>query len=351
MARRIRVFSSAVRADGRRGSARFREVWDMRQLVASILALLLALGIGASALAQDQATPQPPLGLLEGLGYQPLVVTTDGTDLTVGEEIAAGRYVLSFQNNGAMPFNLELIQLPEGMTVDEVLAGFEQAEAGNVPDFFYEDLVFNGGVFAAPGASGMVVLDLPPGEWIFNLFGFNEETGEQVNVPRNVTVIGVMPELEDPQGAVEIGLVDFDFTIPDTISSGPQIWKVTNTGEQPHHLILSRVPDGTTEAEVMELVEFLFAMEEAPADGATPVAHDDMATPAMDGGMATPVAPALSFDQVEDVLEVPVLSTGQTNWIELDLQPGTYVALCFIPDRETGTPHVMLGMVEVFTVE
>ena len=34
----------------------------------------------------------------------------------------------------------------------------------------------------------------------------------------------------------------------------------------------------------------------------------------------------------------------------LDLAPGTYIAVCFVPDEETGVPHALMGMVQVFTV-
>ncbi|CAA9574551.1 MAG: hypothetical protein AVDCRST_MAG33-2895 [uncultured Thermomicrobiales bacterium] len=45
-----------------------------------------------------------------------------------------------------------------------------------------------------------------------------------------------------------------------------------------------------------------------------------------------------------------MLSTGQTNWVAIDLEPGYYVALCFITDPESGAPHAMLGMIELFEV-
>ena len=32
------------------------------------------------------------------------------------------------------------------------------------------------------------------------------------------------------------------------------------------------------------------------------------------------------------------------------LQPGNYVAVCFVPDAKTGKPHYMLGMISSFTV-
>jgi hypothetical protein len=37
-------------------------------------------------------------------------------------------------------------------------------------------------------------------------------------------------------------------------------------------------------------------------------------------------------------------------WPLLDLEPGTYVAVCWVPDSRNGMPHVMEGMLDVFTV-
>ena len=38
--------------------------------------------------------------------------------------------------------------------------------------------------------------------------------------------------------------------------------------------------------------------------------------------------------------------------VDLDFKKsGKYVALCFIPDRQGGTPHVAKGMVSELTVE
>ncbi len=36
--------------------------------------------------------------------------------------------------------------------------------------------------------------------------------------------------------------------------------------------------------------------------------------------------------------------------LALDLARGTYIALCFVPEEETGAPHALMGMVQVFTV-
>jgi len=34
----------------------------------------------------------------------------------------------------------------------------------------------------------------------------------------------------------------------------------------------------------------------------------------------------------------------------MNLEPGAYVAVCFMPDKEDGAPHALKGMVTVFEV-
>jgi hypothetical protein len=48
--------------------------------------------------------------------------------------------------------------------------------------------------------------------------------------------------------------------------------------------------------------------------------------------------------------ELRNLSPDREIWVELDLTPGFYAALCSLPDPATGQPHALLGEVDVFTV-
>jgi hypothetical protein len=129
-------------------------------------------------------------------------------------------------------------------------------------------------------------------------------------------------------------LVEMDFVVPNSFSSGPQTWHLVTTGEQIHHLILSRVPDGTTEDDVIELAGMFMGPPASPEAGASPMAE-----------------PALGFEDLEDVYASLPLSSGQFNVVEVDLAPGTYALICFLPDPTSGMPHVMMGMVEIIVVE
>ena len=41
---------------------------------------------------------------------------------------------------------------------------------------------------------------------------------------------------------------------------------------------------------------------------------------------------------------------GGRGWTTLDLQPGEYALICFVPDPADGVPHVAKGMLRTFVV-
>lgn len=292
--------------------------------------MIFTAAIGA-ATAQD-ASPEASAdgtSLLAGLGYPELTLTTDGVTLDVPAEIEAGRYHVTFTNTATdVSADLELYQLPEGVTTDDLLAAFE---TGELPEWFF-NIVSNGGATAGPGETSEAILDFTPGEWVFNVYTYNDDFTTNVNTPTTVTVTGEMPAVEDPEAAVEASMIDFDFELSEPVPSGANVWKISNDGEQPHHMILMQVPDGTTEEQVVDL-----AMSFA-------------GPPASPEAAASPVPAGLSEEDVVEVYWTPILSAGQAMWVEVDLEPGTYAAICFIPAPD-GTPHVMLGMVEIFSVD
>ncbi|HYH11066.1 MAG TPA: hypothetical protein VD789_01835 [Thermomicrobiales bacterium] len=249
-----------------------------------VLSITFSMTLGvATAQETSPAVSSDGDGLLAQLGYPELALSTDGEGLDVPTEIEAGRYHLTLSNTGSdLSADVELYQPPEGMTSDDLLTAFEEVEVGPLPEWFYE-LVSGGGVTAAPGETADVILDLTPGEWVFNLYTYDEKFTTAVNTPTDVTVTGERPALDDPEAAVEATMVDYDFEISALVPAGANVWKIANEGNEPHHLILSQVPEGTTEDDVLELVMTLFG---APAG---PVA----ATPE---GSVSPAEPALAIE-------------------------------------------------------
>jgi hypothetical protein len=121
---------------------------------------------------------------------------------------------------------------------------------------------------------------------------------------------------------VEATAVDYEFEgIPDTVPSGTVALRFANEGEEMHEIGIARINDGVTAS-----VEELLSMPEEEA--MTMVSF-------VGGAFAAP---------------------GDSDTTFLELEPGRYAAICFVPegtmDMETmseGAPHFTLGMVSEFT--
>lgn len=45
------------------------------------------------------------------------------------------------------------------------------------------------------------------------------------------------------------------------------------------------------------------------------------------------------------------LGLNASGFTTLDLEPGNYMFVCFVPDAADGTPHAAKGMIKAFTVQ
>lgn len=300
---------------------------------------------GVAAQATPEGSLDNPFADL-GLTQIDITVTDDAFD-GVPAELDAGRYVVAFTNetSGEESSGGAFLQIPEGMTTDEFLelaAPPEATPAGDVavaeaspaaeggpdetPPWYYETQIA-GGPYANADETTYAVVDLDAGEWVF----WAEYPGAP-QAPAPIMVSGEMPaDLPVPQATVTVEMSEFAFAFSGPVPAGPQVIELVNAGEQPHFIGVGALPPGTTSEDVLALIESEFS-----GPPATP--------------MATPVG-GLSFEDFEDVFGTGDQSAGVTAWYSVNLEPGTHGAVCFITDPETGLPHVMLGMIEVFEVE
>lgn len=124
--------------------------------------------------------------------------------------------------------------------------------------------------------------------------------------------------MDHPMPTVQVVGSDYAYAGPASLSTGWTTFEFTNSGKEPHHLQLVRLPAGMTQE------SFLAGLKEN--EGAT-LAKVDMV-----GG-------------------VGMLLPGQKAQATVNLdQPGTYLELCFISD-DNGVPHLALGMVRAFQVK
>ncbi len=278
--------------------------------------VLLMIGlIAGGATAAAQATPDAASSQLAGFGYPELIVTTDGATYDAADSISAGRYVLTATNSGAEGTEADLVLLPPDQTIDTLIAAMAAPE----PTPWLFDIVFAGGPIVPAGQTMRTVVDLTPGSWVIM------STGNPTPEPRPLIVTeseGTPTVATDPVAGVVAQVQEYAIILPETIPAGPQVWSVENIGTQPHFVEVISVPDGTTVPGIMAAL----GMADPPAEGPA-----DLSATVGQGGLS-------------------ILSVGLTGYVELNLAPGTYAAVCFVPDLEAGMPHAAMGMITVFTV-
>jgi hypothetical protein len=104
------------------------------------------------------------------------------------------------------------------------------------------------------------------------------------------------------------------------------VLEIANIGQEPHFFTLARVPKGTTAEEGLAALSTRF------------------------GGPAATSSGEVRSEDVTIAFVMGTQSAGTTAWYTADLTPGTYVAVCFVPDRVNGIPHAMLGMTQIVEV-
>jgi hypothetical protein len=232
--------------------------------------------------------------------------------------IPAGLVDLTFVNNGAQPHQIQLVRINDGN-----FEAFASAlkKNGPIPSTLQLVTGAGGANTIDPGGKQEVILNLSQGEYASICFVSGSD-----NVPhfmkgmlQHLTVTGSPNTSQtQPQANTVITLKDFAIAVPTTVPAGVVTWKVTNDGPQLHEMDILKLHSGVTFEQFQKLLS-----SQSPPSGPPP--FDDA------GGIAA-------------------LQPGTSGWVKLNLQPGTYVAMCFVPDVKTGKPHFMLGMVSTFTV-
>ncbi len=161
-----------------------------------------------------------------------------------------------------------------------------------------------------------------------------------------ITTVQAKPEgtpvTTAPTAETTVDLVDFAFDgLPANLSSGQHVWEVTNTGKQPHEMIVEQLSPGVTADAAYQMLT---------SEAAPPPATPGAAAPAASPGAAAPAASPAGGPPFVAVAGAAPMDPGNTVWPVLDLEAGDYVTVCFIPDPETGKPHLMLGMYADFSV-
>jgi hypothetical protein len=134
--------------------------------------------------------------------------------------------------------------------------------------------------------------------------------------PFEVTAASSTAPAEPPAADITIKLVDYDFQPSQPLTPGRHIIRVENAGPQAHEIVLLKLAPGKT-------VEDFGRWAETGMKGPPP------AEPL--GGIAA-------------------LDKGDHGSFDVDLTPGEYGFICFVPDAKDGKPHLVHGMMKQIKV-
>ena len=256
--------------------------------------------------ADVQAMPEYPVVNIIG--------TDEGMQLPpVPEEgVPAGMYTFQLTNSrGDATFSSGLARINDGISMDEFMA---VVMSENSMDAVAMVSLYGGAGDLAPGESFSYTVNLHPGNYLMLEFG---PEGPPSDLVPFIVVEGDMMDVVEPDADVHLAMVDFAFGVPGFMPSGEQLWHLDNIGDQWHEVAVMPLPEGVESvSDVMEMM----------ASGSEP-----------------DVQPAFFWAP---------MSAGTEAWVTVDLEPGSYVVLCFLPDLNGDfSPHMNHGMIQVFTVQ
>lgn len=234
-------------------------------------------------------------------------------------ELTPGWHDIALRNDGAEVHHLQFARLNDDVTPEE----FFQVLAAEGEGALRLGTLTGGVGMIPPGESANVLVDFSqPGTYVLLCFITNEEGVPHLalgmtDVLQVSEQVAGEPGESEPVADIEVRMSDFAFSMPISVPAGEMTWRVVNDGPQPHEMALIRLNDGVT------FEQFMTALTEGGEAG-------------MPG---TPIGGAQA------------LSENLASYLTYDLAPGNYAAVCFVPDPETGLPHLALGMVAGFTVE
>jgi len=284
--------------------------------------LLLAVPAAALLAACQSTPPSIPEVQLEAHDFA----------FTLPDTIAGGLVTFHLMNDGQENHHAQFIRLNDGVTraqFDSVLGAVMAAlptEGEAAFGRLFEIITLAGGPsVVAPGGEEAVTLDLGAGDYALACFIASPDGVLHVAKGMRHWLTVTAPPAASPPPPVADGRVDmadFAFTTMPEVHAGPVTLEVTNSGQEPHEMVVVRL-------EGIGLDQLLSMLTQPP-----------------DSAQAPAGPPPFTF-----VGGMQGIMPGAHGWVGLDLTPGEYALICFIPSpAHEGKPHVALGMARAFTV-
>ncbi len=274
-------------------------------------AVLLTALFAITAFAQDA----------EEMEYPTILAAEDGT-ITLPEEWVSGIATITLQNDTEIAFEPAIARFIDGATMEDFMAAMMAQDFAGM----LATVSALGAPSVEPGESVDITYDLQAGDYIFLNF---LPAAPPTILPFTVAENDGEP-MEAPEEDLEVAMADFVFNMPTELTTEDVLWKFTNVGEQTHEIVVFSVEEDATVEAITEA--FMTAMMNT-----------------------TPGTP--TEWPYEQAFRFVGQSSNETAWMNVELEPGNYVAICIIPDTEgsdfaTGEiiTHLEHGMITLFTV-
>ena len=301
----------------RRGDALHRWVRRGRPLTL-LAAMLLAAGLTAS--------PAHAAGSTNGGRLLDVTAHDNGPGATVQHDfytlntdhLKAGLVEVRLHNAGTVAHQVQLLRLHDGVALGDFLGTVAATHGGAVLQL--SDAT-GGSNAIDPGGYQATFVNLRAGNYVALCFLSDGGDGAPHFAHGMLSPFTVEGEGDSahPPGHVlgSINAFSFGYHMP-AVVDGHGLYRFTNTdASDTHELTILRLAPGATAADFLLWIQ-------SGGNGPPPVVAS--------GGGANALAPGLHM------------------WVQLNLAPGNYVAVCFVPD-DAGShpPHAALGMVQGFT--
>jgi hypothetical protein len=249
------------------------------------------------------------LGACQAAKPPEVTITAKEYAFELPQSIGGGVVTLKLSNTGQEAHMAQLIRLNDGVTFEQLQSALQSGD----PAAALALVSVAGGIYTTPpGATQAATLDLKAGDYALMDFGAGADQVPYMMKgmlqPFKVTAGSSNAE---PSSDVAVTLKEYSFEVPTELKAGTHTFKVSNQGAQPHEMILFKLAEGKTLADVQAFLSNPTPSGPPPGD--------------MAGG-ALAIGP------------------GMRSWTTIDLQPGNYVAICFIPDSGDGKSHLEHGM-------
>ncbi|MBI4329489.1 MAG: hypothetical protein HY685_06460 [Chloroflexi bacterium] len=261
-----------------------------------------------------------------------VVLTAADYSFTSPASIAGGLTRVRLTNSGAESHHAQFLRLNESVTVDQFTTTLQSAlqaiptEGEAALGRIFAVVTFEGGpATTLAGQQGEAVVDLKAGQYVLVCFA-PDATGVPHLAKGMVQplTVAAAPATRPPEPTVKatVDLNNFAFTGFPAMSTGKTTLKLMNKGTEPHEMGVVRLK-GITAAQFLEILS-------APPGGEAPSGPPPF----------------------EDAGGFQAMMPGETGWAVLDLTPGEYALICFVPSPANEfKPHVALGMFYPFTVK